>query len=222
MPVYTAWPTALDVEIKLKSAAYWPTDATKILLAQEQATVAVNAAKDAFEHFTGWRPFLADASATTWYFDSSEINGDLSFDGGFVTVTGVTIGGTLQTLNTNYTLEPRNAPNLGQPYTRLNLRTGGYGWGTGAYYGTAPNSIAVTGRRGYCTTIPGDAWQAVQEYASVILLASIENLQSIASISQDGFSKAFDVVGILTQKDIADRWGKNFYVTAGQYRRVIV
>lgn len=220
MADFTDWPTATDIEVKLKSAAYWPTDATKILLAQEQCTIAVAAVVSEFERRTGWKPFLAGATDSTWYFDATDPYGELSLDGGFVSITSVTISGNLQTLNTNYTTEPRNATGLGEPITRLNFPYGGYRYG----FPTVPNSIVIVGRRGFTTTLVGyeDVWQAVQEAAAVMVLASIENLQSIASLGMDGFSKSLDIVGILTQKDVAQLWAKNFTAKVQQYSRVIV
>lgn len=214
----TTWPTWEDVRNKLMSASFWPTDTNKQALAQEQAEIAVASVVAEFERRTGWMPFLADAVAGTWYFDNTDAYGELAFDGGFVTISSLTINGTLQTLNTNYTTEPRNAVNLGQPITRINMVHGGFRTG----YPTTPNNIVVVGRRGYTTTLPADVWQAVQEMAALVALTSVENLQSIASISMDGFSKAFDVVGVITQKDLLTSWGKKFDVKVQQYMRVVV
>ena len=217
MPDYTQYPLMADVRNLLMSSAFWPTDANKQVLAEEQASIGALAVGAEWERRTGWTPFLADAAASTWYWDYTDPYGELSFDGGFVSVSSVTINGTAQTLNTQYVLEPRNAGNIGRPYTHLNMR---YGYSTMTYPSTA-NAIAVTGRRGFCTTLPADVWQTLQDAAALIALTSVENLQSIASIGMDGFNKSFDVVGIVTQKDLLTTWSKNFDIRVQQYQRVV-
>lgn len=214
----TTWPTWQDIRNKLMSASFWPTDATKQVLAQEQAEIAVASVVAEFERRTGWKPFLAEAVDSARYFDYTDQYGELQLNGGYVSITSVTVSGTLQTVNTNYTLEPRNAVSDGYPYTHINFPYGG--WRTG--YPTTPNSIVIVGKRGFATELPADVWQSVQEAAALVALTSIENLQSIASISMDGFSKAFDVVGIVTQKDLLTTWNKGFDIKVSQYRRVVI
>lgn len=222
MADYTQYPGPLDVEVKLKSIGIWPTDPYKALLAQEQAEIGAGAVVDEFERRTGWRPYLvtSDAEDSTYTFDATDAYGELSLDGGFVSITSVTVGGTLQTVNTNYTTEPRNAVANGEPITRLNFPYGGMRFG----YPTSPNSIVVIGKRGNCTTLANqrDVWQALQNAAALIALTSVENFQNIASISMDGFSKAFDVVGVVTQKDLLVEWSKGFDKKVMQCSRVVV
>ena len=58
--------------------------------------------------------------------------------------------------------------------------------------------------------------------AALAALTQLENLQNLASISQDGFAKSYDVVGALQQRDRAKFWGKDFEKIAGRYQRVVV
>lgn len=220
MASFDEYPTWQDVELKLKSIAVWPTDATKQLLAREQAAIGAGAVVDEFERRTGWKPYLADSEDSTWSFDRLDPYGELDLEGGFVSITSVTINGTLQTLNTNYTTEPRNATGLGVPITRLHWPYGGYRH----VYPTTPNGIVVVGKRGAVTTLARqrDVWQALQEAAALIALTSVENFQSIASLSMDGFSKAYDVVGIITSKDLLTTWSKGFDKKCAQCSRIQV
>lgn len=222
MPNYTTYPTAADVELLLKSASYWPEgddSSPKVLYAREQATIAAAGAAREFENRTGWLPFLAKPAATTRLFDATSGDGVLEFGAGLLAdpapVFKLAQGDTVYGVDTSYWLQPANAPDQELPYTRLqsiNSIFGGRVW-------SWPNRLSITGRWGYCATLPPDVWVAIQKKAGVEVLASIENLQSIASISQDGFSKAYDVVGIITQKDVLDRWGKDFDRFCTRYTR---
>lgn len=223
MPSYTSYPAAADVEALLKSAKYWPedSDATAVAFAREQAAIAASGAAVEFERRTGWLPFLAKAEPTARMFDATTGEGVLELGGGLLPspapVATLTAGGATYQENISYWLQPASAPDQGLPYTRLQFvhsLFGGRVWST-------PNRITITGRWGYAATVPPDVWVALQKKAGVEVLASIENLQSIASISQDGFSKAYDVVGIITQKDVLDRWGKDFDRFCTRYTRVV-
>lgn len=218
---YPTYPTAADVENWLKSTGFWPvSDGTDEGDAQEeraqiQAGIAAAAAADEWEKLTGWLPFLADESASDRTFDETDTTGYLDFEGGAVTVNTVTVNGSALVLNTGYFLEPRNP--RGRPYTGIQV---GSRWGYHSPYGPR-NSIVVNARWGYSTTVPADVWQAILQRASINTLRGIPNEQDIASISQDGFSKQLDIVGVLTQKDIAQGGDKDFVTFAMRYQRVV-
>ena len=224
MPDYTTYPTAGDVEALLKSAKYWPADGdtTGIALAREQAAIAAAGAAREFENRTGWLPFLAGPTATTRLFDATDGYGVLEFGAGLLAdpapVFKLATGDTVYGPDTSYWLQPANAPYQDLPYTRLQSVHSLFGGRVSSW----PNRLSITGRWGYCSSLPPDVWVAIQKKAGVEVLASIENLQSIASISQDGFSKAYDIVGIITQKDVLDRWGKDFDRFCTRYTRVVV
>lgn len=224
---HSAYPTAADIEAMMRSTGYWPTDETKQTLAGIQCQIAADAAKDNWEHYTGWYPFLADTTATERVFDRIDHTGLLDLEGGAIEVVSAAFNGTTQNLGENYTLFPRNAIAKKQAITALDFGNyrGNHSTLTSGY---SRNSIVVNAKWGRVTEVPGDVWQALQQLAALIVLTQIENLQSIASISQDGFEKAYDVVGIVTQKDLAaggaggeGLWGRNFLETAKRWKRVI-
>lgn len=223
---FTTYPTPADVEALMKSASYWPTGSgaaaqNQVELAKIQCVIAAAAAQDEWEKFTGWKPFLAGDSYTTRYYSDVDTGGYLDFKAGAIDVQSFSISGQVQNFNTNYWLSPQNAIAEGEAILGIQLRYGLFGYGL-------PNRFAVTARWGRVTEVPGDVWQAVQQKAASIVLTQIPNLQSVASISQDGFSKAYDIVGIVTQKDLAAGgvggagiWGRSFETIAKRWKRVV-
>ncbi len=224
---HLTYPTAGDIESLMRSTGYWPTDASKQALAIIQAQVAEDAAVDNWEHFTGWTPFLAQTEATTRVFDAIDHSGLLNLEAGAVEIVSVSVNGVLQTPNQNYYLSPRNAIAQKKAITALDFGERGIGSYL-LYPHYSRGGIEVTAKWGRVSEIPGDVWQAIQQLAALVVLTQVENLQSVASISQDGFTKAYDVVGIVTQKDLAAGgaggggiWGRNFLEIAKRWKRVV-
>lgn len=216
----TSYPSAADVEALLKSSSYWPTDATKAEFARLQAAIGASAAADEWERVTGWAPFLVDKSVATTreFWDGPDSRGFLDFEGGALEVESVSVNGNALVAGGygGYRLEPENAASRHKPITGLHL---GYRAG---FYNLHAQPIVVKALWGWGRTLPADVWQAIQQKAALIALTQIENLQNIASISEDGFTKAFDVVGVVTQKDLVTLvWGKSFNTTAERYVRVV-
>lgn len=212
----TAYPDEEDVQLLLQSAKLWPADSDSAgqALALQQAEIAALGAKAEFERMTGWLPFLAGPSATTRTFDATDFNGVLDLHGGLLSSPTVTVSGSAYTVDTNFYLDPANAAGQGKAWTSLRF------WGHIAP--GRPNQISVTGRFGYCTSLPADVWQAIQKYAGVLTLMSIENRPNPGSIVQDGFSKSWDVVGVISQTKILDTWGKDWNGAVRRYVRVTV
>lgn len=212
------YPTATDVEVKLKSASFWPEDATKQLLALHQARIGAAAAAAEWERMTGWNPFLApplSQAHKTRPYNGSDFDGVLNLRGAAQEISGVTVEGRSLTLDQDFWLlasADKDSLAFEPPYAAISL----------LYPVTSaarPARVKVTGRWGYCDEIPSDVFQKIQEAAALVALTSIENLQSIADIGLDGFNKAFDVVGIITQKDLLTTWGKEFRSAAAFYKR---
>lgn len=218
---FDAYPTGADVEALLRSASYWPTDALKQDFARLQADIGAAAASEEWERLTGWAPFLAgDIATERTYYDGVDSRGRLDFMGGAVNIESVAREGQNAMPVSAYRAYPENAVSRGQAVTALDFGRHGYyssGWGSGAY-----GEIIVLARWGCVDKMPADAWQAIQQKAALIALTQIENLQSIASISFDGFSKSYDVVGIVTQKDLVGIWGKDFEKLASRWTRVVL
>lgn len=217
MADYTQNPTALDVEYLLRSTTFWPVggdDNGQVVFAREQAQITVDAAVAEFEERTGWIPFLADAAPSIQYFDSSNFDGYIDFGGGAVSVESLTVGDTVYALNEQWWPQPANALRRRKPYTGIqtNHIIGRY---------SKPNRIAVSARWGYCEVWPAAAWLACMRLAAAQTLGQIENAQGLASIGQDGFSKSFDVVGVITQNNLLTELVKKFESIVTVYTRQV-
>lgn len=216
MPNYSTYPTGNDIELLLKTAKLWPSDSDEnaVLFSQEQAAIAASGAAAEFERRTGWLPFLADSANSTRTFETTDLSGVLDLGGSVLSVAGVNLGERELTLDRDYWLVRTHA---GRPVTRLQFL-----WPHHAsLLHKTPADIAVNARWGYTATVPADVWAAIQKYAGVLVLTSLENRQGTASITQDGFSKAYDVVGIISQKDLLTTWGKDFDKHCRRYIRVV-
>lgn len=229
MNTYAAYPDAAEVENIMRSTRLWPTDPNQIARARRQAEMGANAGVGHWERVTGSAPFLAvDDVATPREYEGSDINGFLDFEGGALRIESVSIGERVLTAN-QFRSWPLNAVSRGGAILGLRMNTyagsfGGFGadWYLGGNgYGMRP-LITVNAVWGRVNAIPGDVFQAIAQYGARIALSQIENTQSIASISQDGFNKALDIVGILSQKDLADVWGKDFKEIIAPWRRMIL
>ncbi|MBW3637061.1 MAG: hypothetical protein KY445_11470 [Armatimonadetes bacterium] len=228
---FTTYPDAAAVEALIRSAGYWPTDPTKQELARIQAEIGAAAARDEWERVTGWEPFLAGAAATARTFNATDHTGFLDFEGGALSVQSVAINGQPALGVTRYQPQPQNAVSRGQAFlgiqmARYNsaLLNTNFTFNGNAEFGR----IEVVARWGRVAEVPGDVYQAILQKAALVVLTQIENLQSVASISQDGFSKAYDIVGIVTQKDLAAGgmggggiWGSSFDKIAQRWVRVV-
>lgn len=215
MADYSQDPTALDVELLLKSAKFWPVGGDSdapVLLAREQADTTVKAAVREFQNRTGHRPFVAKQTATTRYFQSTDFNGYLDFNRNAVSIESVTVGGTTYTQDSTWFADPINAEDDDVPYSGVQFTT--------RINGPRPNHIAVAARWGRYARWPQDAWLACMRLAAAQTLGQIENAQGLSSISQDGFSKGFDVVGIITQKDLLETLTKRFEAIVKTYTRI--
>ena len=227
---FISYPDAAAVQSLIRSAGYWPSDTTKQELASIQAEIGAAAARDEWERVSGWEPFLAGAASTSRTFNATDHTGYLDFEGAALSVASVAIAGQPALGATRYQMQPENAVSRGQAF--LGVQMGRYNSelvntnltfnGTGEF-----GRIEVVARWGRVAEIPGDVYQAILQKAALVVLTQIENLQSIASLSQDGFSKSFDVVGIVTQKDLAAGgmggggiWGSSFKAISARWKRV--
>lgn len=140
------------------------------------------AAIDELENITGYRPFLAGASAT-YKFDPPGPNYRGRMLGGgrklllsqpFATITALSVGvtatdaGTALTADTDYWKLPANASAKNQPITEIVFST--LQWGI-------VNSVRITGKPGYSENIPAEVWEAVRRLtASRIAMGLREKL----------------------------------------------
>ena len=225
MADYSRMPDVDDVEVTLKSSKYWPVgarDSPNVIYAREQAAIGIRAAVAAVEEVTGYIPFLStDESAITTEIVISprqfQGTGIIRLNNGMLRLDGVSINGQALALEQVITM-PAEAPMLRRPYTYLYLPFCQH-WRIGSSY--MPIRTLVTARFGYCTIVPADLWQQALQYACLQTLEQIENAPGLASLSQDGFTKAYDVVGTITPNLLLTTWGKGFKAALEPYTRRI-
>ncbi|RYX80484.1 hypothetical protein EON83_28410 [bacterium] len=216
------YPTAEHLELALKSNSIWPDDAAKQDLARFQAAIAAQGAADQWEKLTGWSPFVA-GSISTRAFDLPDFDGFLNLRGGALSIESVTLRGRVLTAGRDYLPLPRAAVQRGEAITGIQFRSlysghNNWAFGDGAEYPV----LEISARWGRVAECPGDVFLALQKRAIATMMDLIENQQSIASISQDGFNKQYDIVGVRTQKDIAETGDKDFIKIVEAWKRVAI
>lgn len=219
MPDYTDYPTTEDIEVLMKSVGAWPSDTTAQAFATEQASICVAGSIKEWERRTGWIPFKKQSTDTTREYTQTDPYGYLDLKAGILSVTSVVVGTETYTVNDDFKLMRLNSAQAEYPFDGIRFRNPINAYNT---YPVWETEIEVTGKWGFSEEIPADAWKAILRQAGVDTLSQLENQQDIASISQDGFTKAFDVVGVITQKDLLTEWNKIFDKIVGLYRRVTV
>lgn len=218
-PDYSAPPTALDVERKIRGANWWPQDEGQIALAQYAAEVAVRGATRRFLSLVRWEPFLSSGEIETRYFRHIDEEGIIQLGDGLLAsesnAVTVKVLGRAYALNQNAFLLPDNARVQRKPYTAIQLwpANAGYGgWLNDGYppgpRELRPRAIEVTGEWGYCSVWPEDAWEAILSTAGRITLAAVNQESELSSISEDGYSEAYDLVGPIDQKTALGQWGE--------------
>lgn len=158
LPGVTSIPAGLDLSIEIASAI------------------------EEWERLTGCRPFEMEDTDSTRFFDPSQSRILFFRPGPYVSVTSITVGvvpsssGQVLTLNTDYFLQPYNAPENGRPFTSCRFSFDLYG---------SERSIKVIGRRGWAEQIPARAYQAVlKKVAAEALSASRGHTGQIDRIKQ--------------------------------------
>jgi hypothetical protein len=223
---YSQPPQAADVQAMLECAELWPEDAAQAALALDQAEGYAEDSYREFETRTGQTPFLAaeeDSTQSYTFVDEAQIltslaGGVLVLDSGLLSLTSCTLNGEPLDLGTGVLLRPSTAPQRRRPYTNLYLpflrhrRITSY----------RRLTIAVTGRWGFCTQMPADAFNAILRFAAVQMLSVINTEQDTISLSQDAFSKGWDMVGTITTKDLLQEWPRRFDRTVERYKRGVV
>jgi hypothetical protein len=219
-------PSGASVEILLKSASVWPegaNDSPKVLFAREQADIAAAAAVSELERRTGWSKFVATAATEpherTFHVNAVQFQRSrlVSIDDGLQRLDSVRLQNAAVQLST-VVPKPDNALVKNLAITHLHFA---YMRPRPIVNAMWPIVVDVAGIWGAFTDWPADAWEQVNQYAALLTLTQIENLQNIASLSQDGFSKAYDIVGVIQQKDLVNIWGKDWEKVIKRYARLI-
>lgn len=219
MPVdYTRKPRPSDIEEMLSGATWWPevAEQDKTSAALKQAEMNIDAAVAELENRTGWRPFVSSGVSRTYYYDKTDYGGYLNLHRGFQSISSVTVAGQSYTLNTQYVPRPSGAIEDGQAFLGIKFSHSVYG---GDAYGF-PDRIAVTGIAGRYAIWPGNAWVAVFRAAAVMTLTTINIPQDPAGWGEGVFNESYDVVGIITPKDVLAEWSKQLDPIIQQYKIV--
>lgn len=219
---YARDPGALDVEVKIRGANWWPSDEDQIKAAQFIADMAVRGSIARFLKIVRWEPFICSGEVEERYFNRVDEQGRIELGEGLLDLASVTIMGRSYTVNETVFAQPDNARTKRKPYTSLLLWP--LGWGSQGCYEwrereMRPRSIVVTGKWGYAFEWPEDAYDAIVSRAAAITLSSVNQESDLAGISQDGFSEQYDLVGPVDQKTALSFWGKEFDDIAKSYAR---
>ncbi len=211
------YPTALSVEVSLRSSKFWPSDENAQMLAQSQAQIGAAGAVAEWEKRTGWKPFLMPPNAPIQArpFNRTDLDGILDLRAAAQELTSIGYGVRELVAGKDYFLLASADPDdlaYEPPYTAIRFVRP-------LPHSSLPGQIMVSGRWGFCSELPDDVYNTILSAAKLVALTSVENLQNIASLSIDGFSKAFDTVGTITQQNLLSEWGKNFKTMAELYTR---
>jgi hypothetical protein len=166
----TSWPTSADV------LAYLDTLGVSQIPQGINLDDEVAAAVLALEAYADISPFLAGEPAS--YDFNAPRTSRLDLGSPFATITSVCVGksatsdGSALADQVDYWPKP-----FGGPYTSIEFRDIQYG---------EPESVCVTGRRGYSITVPLDAWNAVRDMAAagVYRLASMGGTVALGPASR--------------------------------------
>lgn len=165
MAIYYTYPTADDLETLLVASGFLGTLSDNSGLGLERS---VDAAIERFENETLYEPFLAAGTVSTRKFRIDKPAQKLvDLGGGLIpeSVTAVTLGALTDPTNNPETLEADTdyaflpyQPRPGKPHLAfkfVSARTG---------------VLSITGRWGYGTIVPGDAYQAILYDAALSLI----------------------------------------------------
>lgn len=216
----TQWPTEMDLQVRLVQAGLLDNPATQAQRDTIDLAQALDRAVDWWERETGFKPFLAETIDSTLYYNSE--NGVTDLQGGYVSITSLSVNTQGKVSNQDYRAFPVNAPQRQEPFTYLN-----WGYVNGIFpqfSGTFPiftgiefpqpgqaGAVAVTGKRGYAQFLPEAAFRSVLDIAGVDLIPTLEPLKLGAIISKREGDTQYDYRTRATNKSV-------FSVTAEEWR----
>lgn len=195
---HDTYPTATDLSVRLVATGIFSNPPT-VLQQMLDMESAAGAAATEWERMTGYEPFLATATvapaADPTYHFTPDLSCTLDLEGGFVSISAVSVNGIATTLNTEYRTMPQNAALKGKPITYLQF-TPYYRLPFPALPGQV-GSVAVSGVRGYSLTVPDDAWEAIMSIACGRMIPGVSHLFSggLVKIKQADVEKTFAATG---------------------------
>lgn len=219
----TSYPTGGDVQAFIEAAGLTVSDALSALLEG-----LANAAAGDFERAVD-RVMLPEATASLRYFDPPVNRDGLLFCDDLAAAPTLLqympYGSSAQTLTlgTDYFLLPNNALAKGQPITQIRFRRR---W-TGPLSESLLQSLQITGRWGYCTTLPYEAWQAVCMRGAWLAWSQVTLGTTGGALSWKDGDRSVDYgverwSGPLTQWCGNDGNGGAYGRIVGQYRRLSI
>lgn len=175
------------------------------------------AAVSEWESNTGWRPFLKDSANVTRTYDDPE-GMLLDLTAGVLTITSVTVGGTVMTANTDYYAQPVDAVLNGRPYEWLEFAT--------TLASGIPNNIKIVGRFGFSASVPQDVWFAVLMKAAIMATHGLATSATAASgplTSEQYADVAYQYASASSGSSVAadrlSRWNDSYLATVRRYSR---
>lgn len=197
----SVWPTAADVTGGLTALGVTVPSGV-------DAGDLIDGAVSEFERRTGWTVFLAEASPSTYTYDTDG-SAKIVLPDPFFAATAVVVDGVASVIGTDVFLGPTGAPTRGRPYTYLDFLAVPVAY--------KPGLLAVTGKRGYTDDIPVGVWNAVLGQAIAQGLMAIANTPGMVKrIKQDSVEIEFNSAA---GQSYIDRLQNDFDKAITQYVR---
>jgi len=219
---YTRFANGDEVENILTLAGFWPEEPERIAAAKEQAAWSAAAAERRVKERCGWSPFLRETDTRDYFVDGAKFlrTAILPLESGLLSLTSVAFNGVNYDLNLAGNIPgcirlPMLAEYKNRPWQALRfplLR--------GAIRPASVVRVTVTGDFGFADTVPEDLWMVSLAWACVETFTKLDIEQDTASLSDPaGFTKAWDIVGTVTPKDLLNEWPKREKEVIEQYER---
>lgn len=157
-----------------------------------------------FESLTGYKPFLAEATPSTYYYNAAGRWHDL--EAGYVEIVSVevitdveTMSGQALAAGSDYIALPLNGLPKNLLYFPMRL-------------GFAPLRLKVRGRRGYSDAVPAEVFNAILWRAATFVLGQVQG--SLTAVKEGDVSLQF------AEGDTAGAEAREYRRTVQRYRRV--
>lgn len=186
---------------------------------RQDLETAAEAGRQTFERLTH-RVMLAPVGDVTKEFDPTLARNGILVIPDLIALTSIAYQpegstSTLWTQNTDFWPLPDNAPDNSLPYQMIRLNRSFYApiWGAGW------RSIRITGRWGFGTTIPEDAWLAMVQLGAMELVAGLEQAISGGVLSWHSANRG-EQYSIRPLGSLADQWTAQANGAVKRYKRI--
>jgi hypothetical protein len=232
---HTVLPGSADLSSYITGLNLFDSGELAAVLARIGLADKAAAAAAAWQEQTGWYPFIKDTSDVSRRFDPPGPNSHhggvwalrggkwvLDLRAGLLVVTSIVTGysasttnpqaGTAQVAEDDYWLLPEEAPLQNRPYTQVEFAAARWG---------DPRSVRITGRWGFCSIVPEDAWQAVLQYGALL---AASDLQTNLTLGMLEYTEAVvtERYGPTPLAKLVERWQDVWDQAVGRYVRVTV